>query len=267
MWRRGWPDGSESRMSARAGPTSYGTISMAFPLLTKELDRGQLQLVPRNTLPGSEASVDPAVELPQLAAMTEDALVAGYRALRVFAHGTNRVRDPAQRAQQVRYEHLIDRFCLEHPLTMLCAYDAAVLGNSAVAELACVHALAHEALSPFQLCAALSADAALAGNVDVFCTDQLERALERVTASPPPVAPWSSTPPVWSSWTSAGCSPWIGTPRPRRHDGASLPANRRDAAVETRGPDRAAGGTQGMTPSTDGPSMRRLLLSRTPLAG
>jgi anti-anti-sigma regulatory factor len=112
--------------------------------------------------------------------MTENALAAGYRAFRVFAHRTSRVKDPAQRAQQVRYEHLIDRFCLEHPLTMLCAYDAAVLGNSAVAELACVHAFAHEELSPFQVRAARSADAALAGNVDVFCTDQLEQALQRI---------------------------------------------------------------------------------------
>jgi hypothetical protein len=112
--------------------------------------------------------------------MTENALAAGCRAFRVFAHRTSRVQDPAQRAQQVRYEHLLDRFCLEHPLTMLCAYDAAVLGNSAVAELACVHAFAHEELSPFQVRAARSADAALAGNVDVFCTDQLEQALQRI---------------------------------------------------------------------------------------
>ena len=49
---------------------------------------------PMNTLPGSDASVDPAVELPLLAAMTENALAAGYRALRVFARGTGR--DDAQ---------------------------------------------------------------------------------------------------------------------------------------------------------------------------
>jgi len=162
------------------GPNELRHDLDGVPALDDELDRGRLQLVPMNTLPGSEASVDPAVELLLLAAMTENALAAGYRALRVFAHGTNRVRDPARRAQQVRYEHLIDRFCLEQPLTMLCAYDATALGNSAVAELACVHALAHEALSPFQVRAARSADAALAGNVDVFCTDQLEQALQRI---------------------------------------------------------------------------------------
>ena len=63
------------------GPDELRHDLDGVPALNEELDRGQLQLVPMNTLAGSEASVDPAVELPQLAAMTEDALVAGYRAL------------------------------------------------------------------------------------------------------------------------------------------------------------------------------------------
>jgi MEDS: MEthanogen/methylotroph, DcmR Sensory domain/STAS domain len=162
------------------GPDELRHDLDGVPTLDEQLHRGRLQLIPINTLLGSDTSVDPTVELPLLAAMTETALAAGYRALRVFARGTSRVRSPTRRAQHVRYEHLIDRYCLEHPLTMFCAYDAAVLGNSAVAELACVHALAHEALSPFRLSAARSTDAALAGNVDVFCTDQLEQALRRI---------------------------------------------------------------------------------------
>lgn len=165
---------------SEGGPDKLRHDLTGVPALDDELDRGRLLLLPSNTLPARDSSIDPAAELPLLAAMTENALAAGYRAFRVFAHLTSRVKDPAQRAQQVRYEHLIDRFCLEHPLTMLCAYDAAVLGNSAVAELACVHAFAHEELSPFQVRAARSADAALAGNVDVFCTDQLEQALQRI---------------------------------------------------------------------------------------
>ena len=108
------------------GPDELRHDLDGVPALNEELDRGQLQLVPMNTLAGSEASVDPAVELPQLAAMTEDALVAGYRSLRVFAHGTSRVRDPAQRAQQVRYEHLIDRFCSRAPPHHVVRHDAAV---------------------------------------------------------------------------------------------------------------------------------------------
>ena len=40
--------------------------------------------------------------------------------------------------------------------------------------------LAHGDLSPFQVHAALTADAALAGEVDVFCADLLEQALQRI---------------------------------------------------------------------------------------
>jgi MEDS: MEthanogen/methylotroph, DcmR Sensory domain/STAS domain len=151
-----------------------------LPDLNEHLERGRLQLVPAATLPASDPSVHPASELPVLAGMTSQALDAGYAGLRMFTNGTSRARDPAQRAHLVGYEHLIDRFCLEHALTMLCAYDAVALRNSAVAELVCVHALAHGDLSPFQIHATSGADAALAGEVDVFCLDQLEQALERI---------------------------------------------------------------------------------------
>jgi hypothetical protein len=151
-----------------------------LPGLDEHVERGRLQLVPVATVPAADPAVDPAAELVVLAEMTAQALDGGYAGLRMFADGTDRARDPVRRARQVRYEHLIDRFCLEHALTMLCAYDAAALGNSAVAEVVCVHALAHGDLSPFQVHATSGADAALAGEVDVFCLDQLEQALERI---------------------------------------------------------------------------------------
>lgn len=150
-----------------------------LPGLDEHVERGRLQLVPVATLPDSDPS-DPDAELVVLAEMTAQALNGGYAGLRMFADGTDRALDPVRRARQVRYEHLIDRFCLEHALTMLCAYDAAELGNSAVAELVCVHALAHGDLSPFQVHAAPTADAGLAGEIDVFCADQLEQALQRI---------------------------------------------------------------------------------------
>ena len=150
-----------------------------LPGLDEHVERGRLQLVPVATLPAADPS-DPDAELVVLAEMTAQALNGGYAGLRMFADGTDRALDPVRRARQVRYEHLIDRFCLEHALTMLCAYDAAELGNSAVAELVCVHALAHGDLSPFQVHAAPTADAGLAGEIDVFCADQLEQALQRI---------------------------------------------------------------------------------------
>ena len=121
-----------------------------------------------------------------LAAMTRDALDAGYPGLRMLAVGTVRVTNPVRRALQVRYEHLIDEFCLGHPLTRLCAYDLDVLGERAVAELACVHTLVHGNLSPFRLRATPRAAAALAGAVDAFSAARLEQALRRIAVAASP---------------------------------------------------------------------------------
>ncbi|MDF2712765.1 MAG: hypothetical protein K0R62_8417 [Nonomuraea muscovyensis] len=155
------------------------------PDLDDHLERGGLLLVPFDTLPATNPSVRPAAELPVLAAMTTDALEAGYRGLRMFANGSVRAQDPAQRAEHVHYEHLIDRFCLAHPVTMLCAYDSSLLDDAAVAELACVHRLARGNSSPFHLSADPRADLALAGSVDSFSATHLVTALERIGVPAP----------------------------------------------------------------------------------
>jgi hypothetical protein len=151
-----------------------------LPDLNEHLERGRLQLVPAATLPAWDPSVHPASELPVLAGMTSQALDAGYAGLRMFTNGTSRARDPARRAHLVGYEHLIDRFCLEHAFTRLCAFDATALGAGLLGELGCVHTLTHGELSPFQLCAARGADAALVGSVDAFSIAQLLEALRRI---------------------------------------------------------------------------------------
>jgi hypothetical protein len=158
--------------STRSFPALTG-----IPGLDEHVERGRLQLVPGEKAHGADAG--DATDLSVLATLTEEALEAGYRGLRMFADETVRVHDPARRTRQVYYEHQLDRFCCTHPLAALCAYDAAALGNSAVAELVCVHTLAHGDLSPFHLHAARETDAALAGSIDVFCIDQLEQALQR----------------------------------------------------------------------------------------
>jgi hypothetical protein len=145
--------------------------------LDEHVERGRLQLVPSAAVHVADVS---GTGLPALATLTQEALAAGYRGLRMFADDTLLVQDPTRRVQHVHYEHQLDRFCCTHPVIALCAYDAAALGNSAVAELVCVHALAHGDLSPFHVRAARDADAALAGSVDVFCVDQFEQALQGI---------------------------------------------------------------------------------------
>jgi hypothetical protein len=138
----------------------------------------QLELRPSDTSPDA-GRIDPAHELASWAAEMRESLDAGFTGLRAFGDMTGRVTDPGRRADYVRFEHLADRFCLDHPYTALCAYNASELDDVVVAELACVHRLVHGQLPPFQLHAISQADAALAGSVDTFAVPQLIQALRR----------------------------------------------------------------------------------------
>ena len=153
---------------------------VGVPGVQRCLDGGQLQVTDIATMPASDPLTDPVDELIDLAAMTQDALDAGYTGLRMMANGTLRVVDPRRRDRFVRYEHLLDRFCLDHAFTGVCALNAAAIGEDLVAELGCVHALTHGELSPFRLCAAREADAALAGSVDASGVAYLVEALRRI---------------------------------------------------------------------------------------
>jgi MEDS: MEthanogen/methylotroph, DcmR Sensory domain len=157
---------------------------VGVPGLQASLDRGQLQVADIATMPASDPSTDPVDELIDLAAMTRDSLGAGYTGLRMMANGTMRVVDPRRRARFIRYEHLVDRFCLDHAFTGLCALDATALDEGLIAELGCVHALTFGELSPFQLRAAREADVALAGSVDAFCVSRLVETLQRIGIPP-----------------------------------------------------------------------------------
>jgi anti-anti-sigma regulatory factor len=157
-----------------------------LPGLTERLDCGQLQVTDIGTLPASDPSTDPVDELIDLATMTRDSLDAGYTGLRMVADGTVRVVDRRRRDRFVRYEHLVDRFCLDHAFTGLCALDATAVDDGLLAQLGCVHSLTHGELSPFQLRAARRADAALAGSVDAFSVARLIQALRRIGVPRPP---------------------------------------------------------------------------------
>jgi hypothetical protein len=142
--------------------------------------RGQLQLQSIGALGRMDQPVDPPQGLSTLTRVIRESLKAGFTGLRMFGDMTLRMADPARRAEFVHYEHLADRFCLDHAYTALCAYDRHVLGDAAVAEVACVHPMAHGGLSPFQLSATGRADVALAGSVDTFSMVGLLTALQRI---------------------------------------------------------------------------------------
>jgi DcmR-like sensory protein len=153
--------------------------------LDEYVERGQLQLQATGAIARMDQPVDPPQGLSTLTTMIRESLDAGFTGLRMFGDMTMQMADPARRAEFVHYEHLADRFCLDHAYTALCAYDRRVLGDATVAEVACVHPVAHGGLSPFQLSATGPTDVALAGSVDTFSAAHLTTALQRIGVPEP----------------------------------------------------------------------------------
>jgi hypothetical protein len=130
--------------------------------------------------------VDPAAQVRLYAAATEEALAAGYTGLRVAADATQLVSTPAQLDAFTRYEHLVDRYMATHPMSAMCGYDRGVLGDDAVAQLACMHPRADEGSTPFHLHGHPRDDstAALAGELDMVAHRLWPLALERADLRP-----------------------------------------------------------------------------------
>lgn len=132
-----------------------------------------------------EGPFDPVAQTESYMAATEDALAAGFRGLRVVADATAMVRTRPRLDAFVRYEYAIGRYMRTAPLRAICVYDRTLLGDRAVAELACVHRRTNAGGVPFQLYAGRTiGDTVLAGEVDNSCEDLFVTVLERADLRP-----------------------------------------------------------------------------------
>ena len=129
--------------------------------------------------------IDPLAQVAAYAAATEQAVAAGYAGLRVVADATALVRTPAQLDAFARYEYRVDRYMRDRPFTAMCAYDRAELGDDAIAQLACMHAVSLAAV-PFRLHACPPAEgcAALTGELDGDADDLFTVTLDRADLTP-----------------------------------------------------------------------------------
>lgn len=127
----------------------------------------------------TEELVDPEAQVARYTAATEDALASGFSGLRVTAEVTDLLLNERQREVFGRYEHLIDRSMVTMPFSAMCCYDRTVIGDEAVADLACMHPSAREGASPFQVFAIQGADLGVAGEVDTLSAPRFVRALRR----------------------------------------------------------------------------------------
>ena len=125
---------------------------------------------------------DPAAQVQAFARATEDAVAAGFAGLRVVADCTSLVRTPAQVEAFARYEHLVDRYMINHPVSGLCAYDRRQLDRPTLALLACLHPIANDDSVPFRLYASPpeAGAAKLTGELDVTSRELLPAALRHV---------------------------------------------------------------------------------------
>ncbi|WP_229397751.1 MEDS domain-containing protein [Micromonospora okii] len=157
----------------------------AVPGFDDALRSGAARVVPLGGTYVEDRVADVAAQVRAYAEATGAALAAGHTGLRVVAEATGLVRTPAQRRAFTRYEHLIDRYMRTHPFSAMCVYDPAVLGEQAVAELACLHPGGNAEGVLFRLYAADRGRAGLAGELDQSTHDLFALALDR--ADPRPV--------------------------------------------------------------------------------
>lgn len=113
------------------------------------------------------------------ASQTREALAAGFTGLRGVAEATSLIRTFEQRNIFANYEHLIERYMTTFPLSAMCAYRRAELGQDPVAEMACLHPMIYEELAPFRLYAKEGGGLALAGEIDFSCDELFDTTLQR----------------------------------------------------------------------------------------
>jgi anti-anti-sigma regulatory factor len=121
--------------------------------------------------------VEPAAQVRAFTTAMDEALAAGFAGLRVAAEVTPLVRTPEQLDTVARYEYLVDRHMVNRPLSGLCGYNRAELGEETLAQLACLHPAGNVGAPLFRLHASPWAAAALSGELDASSLDLLRRAL------------------------------------------------------------------------------------------
>jgi anti-anti-sigma regulatory factor len=153
------------------------------------IDSGALQLFELSDLYRVGEPVDTEAQLAAYLAATEAALADGYSGLRVAAQVTDLVAEPQTRCAHVRWESAADRVLSRRSLSALCGYERAALSPRLLADLAAVHPAANGCAgsAPFHLFGE-NGGVALTGEVDLFSSETLDRALDFACDGSEPVS-------------------------------------------------------------------------------
>lgn len=142
------------------------------------VDSGALLFFNLRDLYPKDRAVDFEAQAALFAAATDASVADGYTGLRVAADVTDLVTDPETRDAHLRWESFADRALSTKPLTVLCGYRSDILPPQVLQDLAALHPAANASADsvPFHLFGQ-DGDLALAGEVDVFSVEALDRAL------------------------------------------------------------------------------------------
>jgi hypothetical protein len=123
-------------------------------------------------------AVDFDAQLALFSAATDASVADGYAGLRVAANVTDLVTDPETRDAHLRWESFADRALSTKPLTVLCGYRRDALSPQLLQDLAAIHPASNVDPDsvPFHLFGQ-DGDLALAGEVDLYSSEALDRAL------------------------------------------------------------------------------------------
>ena len=165
----GWGEGDELRSRLSAVPDLDEQIGRGAVLVTSLDEHFRRDMVP-----------DPGARLVFWSEAVKRALDGGFSGLRVVTDTTPWLDLSEQRGALLRSEHLIDRYTLEQPLTMLCVCDRSALNPDALAEISSIHAVSEGVSFPFRVHAIAGADVALAGELDAFTAPVFEQVLTNV---------------------------------------------------------------------------------------
>jgi hypothetical protein len=143
------------------------------------IDSGALQLFELSDLYRVGEPVDVNAQLAAYLAATDAALAHGYSGLRVAAQVTDLVAEPETWNAHVRWESAADRVLSRQSLAALCGYERVALPSQLLADLATVHPASNgcAGLAPFHLFGE-NCGLALTGEVDLFSSETLDRALD-----------------------------------------------------------------------------------------
>ena len=180
----GLANGYRVRYAAPGDPNALADDLRSIDGIDEALACGVAQVASLDAQYQCKAPIDPVAQVHAYAEATEEALADGFAGLRVAADCTSLVRTAEQLDAFARYEHLVDHYMADNPMSAMCGYAGGVLDEQAFAQVACMHPTSNSLSAGFRLHAAGEDRTALGGETDLVTGELFSQALVRADPRP-----------------------------------------------------------------------------------